>query len=126
MKAPRVEYIELLGKKYPMCFTPAVAEELEEEFGSLNNIGEGLANDGKQMKALNTMVETLMEAGQNYAKIIGLECPEPLPCRAADVIDMTDPDTVAELIQLVSRTISAGSSRQVEAKVKNPEATPDE
>ena len=124
MKEPRIEYIELLGRKYPMCFTPAVTEELEEEFGSLNDIVGGLSNDGKQMKALNTMVDALMAAGRRYAMLIGLECPEPLPCRAADVIDMTDPETIKELMQIVSRTISAGSARQVETK--NPEATPDE
>ena len=119
MKAPRLEYIELIGKNYPMCFTPAVVETLESEFGNLNEITNGLSGEGKQMKTFNSMLDLLIDAGIRYAKIAGIDCPDPLPCRAADLIDMTDPETVQELMQLITRTISAGSSRTVEAKSKN-------
>ena len=32
----KVSYIELLGKKYPLCFSLTAATEMEEAFGGLD------------------------------------------------------------------------------------------
>ena len=122
----RVQYIELLDKKYPLCFSSSAGEDIEREFGNVKKFAEVLGDeDGKPFTALNRALEILMDAGRRYCNVAGLECPEPLPCRPADVLMLSDPETMKATIAVIFATLTGGSERTVEAQIKNPEATPD-
>ena len=114
----KISYIPLLGKDYPLCWSLAVTEKLTDEFGSLESAMDA-AKDGS-IKVICRMLDLLLEAGQNYCKVAGIECPPPLPCRAADVIDVSEPEAVTQ----VFKAMAAGNERKVEVVEKNAAATP--
>lgn len=107
----RISYINLLGKDYPLCFSLAATEKLTEKFGSLEKMQEEMS--ANSVKAIGIVLDILMEAGQRYCKVAGIECPEPLPCRAADIIDLSDPSAVNGIIGAMS------AEREVEVAEKN-------
>ena len=114
----RVNYIELLGEKYPMVFSSKAGEMLTDEFGSLENVKDAVSN-GNQFKAINTILKILIECGRKYCEVMNIECPPPLPCDPGDIIDMSDPDAVSSIFL----TITKGSEREVEVVEKNGAAT---
>lgn len=117
----RLSYIELLGKKHPLCFSLAAAEALDEAFGSIEKLDEeiGSKDVGRIARATNTLLEILMEAGRIYAAALGEELPEKLPCRPADVIDVRDKTVLANAMA----AIRGDTQREVETESKNMEAT---
>ena len=117
----RVSYIELLGEQHPMCFSLAASEELSEKFGSLEKMQKemGSKDISKIAKAFDTILTVLLKAGRIYVSAAGGELPKELPCRPADLIDVTD----GEAVKAIFTAISADTSREVEAKGKNARAT---
>lgn len=117
----KVSYIELLGEKHPLCFSLAAASEVTEAFGGLENMSKSLSLDdiGKAAKAIDAVLTILMRAGRIYVKASGGELPPELPCRPSDLIDVTD----GSAIRAIFETIRTDSDREVEAEVKNGEAT---
>ena len=110
----RLTYIELLGNKYPMCFSLAATEKLTSEFGSLEEMQKALTSDNP-VKAVNIMLKILMDAGRKYCEVAGIEQPPSLPCDPADVIDVSDPSAVS----VIFKAISSSSEREVEVAGKN-------
>lgn len=119
----KVTYIELLGQKHPMCFSLGASEQLDELFGGLENMDAELhsGNVARVARATNTVLEVLLKAGRIYVSATGEDLPPPLPCRPADLIDVTD-KTYGSAIH---NTISGDSAREVETVSKNAEATQD-
>ena len=117
----KVSYIELLGKKYPLCFSLTAATEMEEAFGGLDKLSERLTGGGiaRQAVAVNTALEILLKAGRVYASASGMEVPEPLPCAPADLIDVTD----GEAVRAIFSTVAGDAEREVET-VPNGKAGP--
>lgn len=117
----RVSTIELLGRKYPMCFSLTAATEMDEAFGGLENLSERIGAGGiaQQTAAINRALEILLKAGRVYASASGMEILEPLPCAPADLIDVTDGAAVAAIFS----AISGDAEREVETVPKNGEAT---
>lgn len=117
----QLTYIELLGKKHPLCFSLGAAEELTERFGSIEKLDEeiGSKDVGRIAKATNTLLEILLKAGRIYASAMGEDLPEPLPCRPADVIDVRDKTVLANAMA----AIRGDTKREVETESKNMEAT---
>lgn len=117
----RITYVELLGEQYPLCFSLAASEKLSEIFGSLDNITKELdkGDVASQVKVVDAVLSVLMEAGQTYCKMAHIDCPPPLTCRPADVIDISDPSAVSAIFA----AITSGNKREVEAETKNVEAT---
>jgi hypothetical protein len=116
----KISYINLLGKDYPLCFSLSATEKLTEEFGSMEQMQSAIKDSS--VKSICTILDVLLEAGQKYCKVAGIDCPPPLPCRAGDVIDLSDPEAVTAIFH----AISAGNERTVEAVEKNAVATPKE
>lgn len=118
----KVSYIELLGKKHPMCFSLTAATEMDEAFGGLDSMTDQIREGSlvQQAKAVNKAVEILLKAGRIYASACGMELPDPLPCAPADLIDVTD----GAAVRAIFSTISGDTEREVEAFLKNGEATP--
>lgn len=117
----RLSYIELLGEKHPMCFSLAASEELSEAFGGIENMQKavGAKDIGTVAKAVDTILTALLKAGRIYTAAIGDPLPKELPCRPADLIDVTDKDAITAMFS----AISDGAAREVEAKPKNADAT---
>lgn len=117
----KISYIELVGKKYPLVFSLAASEAISDAFGGFDKMQEGLsgADTGKLAKTVDTVLAILLDAGQKYCKIAGIECPEALPCRPADVIDISDPAAVKAIFSAITNS----NDREVEVASKNAEAT---
>lgn len=94
----------------PVCFSLGAIEALEDEFGSLEAMRQGLV-DGK-VKAINKVVEIMIDAGRAYCKGTGRTCPDPLPCRPADLIDISDSSIVSDLFS----AMTSDSERKVETR----------
>lgn len=114
----KVSYIELLGNKYPLCFSLSAIEEIGETLGDMENLSEMLGSGSvtQQAKSIDKMLTALMNAGRRYCMAVGEVVPDPLPCAVADIIDLTDPSVITSIFS----AISAGKEREVEAQVKNP------
>lgn len=115
----RINYIELLGEKYPMVFSSKAGEMLVEEFGSLDNLKDIMTSDNP-FKAANTILKILTECGRKYCEVMKIDCPPPLPCEPADIIDMSDPNALTTIF----KTIAIGNEREVEVVEKNGVTTP--
>ena len=113
----KLRYIELLGRKYPLCFSLSATEEIIAEFGSTENMGESLAgkDTAAQLKAVDIVLDIMLRAGERYCKAAGLDVPPPLNCRPADVMDISVPSA----IQTIFSVINGDSERTIEAKGKN-------
>lgn len=109
----KLSYVQLGGEKHPVCFSLSAIEEIEDEFGSLDQMREDLTN-GK-IKAINTVLEIMLNAGRAYCVGMGMECPPRLKCRPADLIDVTDSDVVKDIFAV----IGGDSERTVEVRSKN-------
>lgn len=109
----KLSYVQLGGEKHPVCFSLSAIEDIEDEFGSLDQMREDLTN-GK-IKAINTVLEIMLNAGRAYCVGMGMECPPRLKCRPADLIDVTDSDVVKDIFAV----IGGDSERSVEVRSKN-------
>lgn len=119
----KVTYIELAGKKHPLCFSLAVSETLDEAFGGLENMQEELysRNISRISKALDVVLTALMDAGRIYLTACGEgdKLPPRLTCRPADLLDVRD----NSIVNIVLSAIMGDSAREVEAVTKNGGAT---
>ena len=118
----KVNYIELLGENHPLCFSLAAMEEICDAFGSVDGMTAAISSEnfGVKLKAVDTVMDILMRAGRKYCEVAGLDMPErPLPCRAADVIDVSDPSAITAIFG----AIKTDTERTVEAKSKNADTT---
>lgn len=109
----KLSYVQLGGEKHPVCFSLSAIEAIEEEFGSLDNMREGLV--GGKVKAINRVLEIMIDAGRAYCAAMDLKCPPKLKCRPGDLIDITDGDIVKDILG----AMAADGERKIETKGKN-------
>lgn len=118
----RIDYIELLGTKHPVCFSLSAAREIGEHYGGMDKLDASI-KDGdvsKLAEAVDVITEALLKAGRIYDKMRGVELPPKLECRASDIIDVTDADMIAQIFSV----LQTDSKREVEAETsKNAETT---
>lgn len=119
----KVSYIELGGRKHPLCFSLSASAKLSDHFGDLDKMQKELSKKdiGTVARAADIILSVLMEAGRKYAKYIGEELPPALECSPADLIDVTDP----EAIKAIFAAISGDTERNVEVQSKNADAKQD-
>lgn len=117
----RVSYIELCGEKHPLCFSLSATEDIIEEFGSVEAMGDIITGNDMlpRIRAVDTVLTILLRAGRAYCSAMGMEMPAPLRCRPADVIDITSGDAVSAIFD----TMKKDGERSVEAVSKNAEPT---
>lgn len=111
----KLSYVQLGDdkEKRPVCFSLSAIEEIEEKFGGLDKMRDGLTK-GK-VKTITTVLEIMLRAGENYCKGMGIDCPPPLKCRPSDLIDVRDKSVVEQIFA----AISADSERDIELSGKN-------
>lgn len=117
----KVTYVEFLGQKHPLCFSLAASEKILEEFGSMEAMSHAVTGQDvvRKVHAIDQVLQILMQAGRIYVSACGEELPPELPCRPADLIDVTDPKAVTAIFAAVR----SDTERTVEAEAKNGEAT---
>ncbi len=110
----KVNYVQLGdGEKRPVCFSLSAIEELEEEFGSLDAMRQGLVEGS--VKAINRVLEIMLRAGNTYCAAMGMDCPPPLKCRPSDLLDSGDTAIVHDIFAVIRNDTERG----VETKGKN-------
>lgn len=117
----KITYATFLGREYPMVFSLSAAEQIEEKFGGLEGLQAALSTRSfaDMARVVDDAFGILMDAGREYCRVAGLDCPEALPCRPSALIDMSDP----EGLKLIFAAINGDSRREVEVREKNGEAT---
>lgn len=109
----KLSYVQLGGEKHPVCFSLSAIEAIEDKFGSLDAMRDGLSEGS--VKAINSVLEIMLNAGRAYCTGMGMDVPPKLKCRPADLIDVTDSDVVKDIFAV----ISGDSERTVEVRSKN-------
>lgn len=123
----RTAKIEINGKDYLLCFSTRVMRDCAKRYGGLENIG-GVISGDDAMKTLDEsiwLLAQMMAAGAKYAKLEGIETPEPLSYE--DLYDAFGVDDWLSLKAKVMETISEGTRREIETEPeegKNAKATP--
>lgn len=123
----RTAKITLNGEDHLLCFSARVVRNCTERYGAIEGINAALSTDDT-VKALDEsmwMLSQMMEAGARYARMNGIENPEPLDVDGLyDCCDMND---FAGLRGKIMETISNGQRATVEAEPpKNVGATREE
>ena len=110
----KLSYIQLgQGEKRPVCFSLSAIEDIEDAFGGLDAMQKALS-EGK-VKAINKVLEIMLRAGEAYCRGMGIDCPPPLKCRPADLIDVTDNTVVTQIFE----AITGDTERSIETQGKN-------
>lgn len=109
-----IRYIDMMGKR-PLVFNNYAGKRIEDEFGSVEKLGDKLAE--KPFGTINALLMILMDAGRKYCEVMKIDCPEPLPCEPGDLIDITDHEGYLAISKLCMEVISG--EREVEVSEKN-------
>lgn len=103
------------GKDRLLCFSTRVIRDVVDRFGDVSKINDAL-NDEDKCKALDNAVwllSRMMDAGGRYARLNGIENPEPLSYE--DLYDSLDIGDFTRLRQKIQETIVNGNQRTVDA-----------
>lgn len=116
----KVHYIELLGKKHPLCFSLAAAEELDAHFGGLDKMADELVSKDIKCvaKATDKVLTVMLAAGRVYAGALGEELPPAIPCKPSDLLDPRE----GRAISAIFAAVKGDSARKVQTQ-GNAEAT---
>ena len=110
----RVGEIEVLGAKYPMCFSTRVVANVCKKFGSLDGLDAALASEdaGALLESTFWLISELSRAGSRYKEFLGENAPKPLD--EDTLYTVFGIDDIARLRVDVYSTISVGAKREVE------------
>ena len=110
----KLSYLTIGEEKYPICFSSATIEDIQDEFGGLTEWQEALQT-GK-LKVYTKTIEIFMNAGREYCITSGIECPPPLTGRISARIDM---EGIQDCMAKVMECMAKDSERSVEVRSKN-------
>lgn len=120
----RTSTITINGKEHLLCFSARVIRACTERYGDVSGLGDAL-DDPDKGKALDEAVWILaqmMDAGARYAKLNGLDNPEPLS--ADQIYDTSDLGDFFAIRKRVVATVTQGRATHVEVEPpKNAGAT---
>lgn len=103
------------GTERLLCFSTRVIRDVVDRFGDVSKINDAL-NDKDKCRALDNAVwllSKMMDAGGRYARLNGIENPEPLSYE--DLYDSLDIGDFTRLRQKIQETIVNGNQRTVDA-----------
>lgn len=107
------------GREYLLCFSGRVIRNVTERFGSLPAMYEAFSQD-EQEKSLDAAVWVLsqmIQAGDRYAKLNGLENPGKLSFD--DLYDLFDINDFTGIYSKIKETIRSGKQQTVTAVPDN-------
>lgn len=70
MEDKRTTYIDLYGKRYPLCFTVSAQERVSQTFGGMDKMAERMADDSAALDATVTLIQILMCGGRDRVKAL--------------------------------------------------------
>nr|DAU25779.1 MAG TPA: tail assembly chaperone protein [Caudoviricetes sp.] len=108
--------ITLNGKRFFLCFSVRVMRACTERYGNLEKISQALTA-GTEAQRLDESIWLLcqmLDGGNRYAKLEGLENPEPYGLE--DLYDVIGVDDLAQLNTQMMAAIQLGVSREVETQ----------
>ena len=108
------------GREYLLCFSGRVIRNVTEKFGSLPAMYEAFSQD-EQEKSLDAAVWVLsqmIQAGDRYAKLNGLENPGKLSFD--DLYDLFDINDFTGIYSKIKETIRSGKQQTVTAVPDTP------
>lgn len=121
----RTARITIDGAEHLLCFSARVVRACTERYGEMGGMDEALTS-GSPVQAMDEavwMIATMMDAGDRYAKLNGLDNPPPLT--AEELLDVCDLGDFTQLTSKITETITNGKTPTVEAEpAKNAKATP--
>ena len=109
-----IHYFEIAGVKRPVVFSMRAVKNIQDAFGGMEKMSEGVID--RDIGIVSRVLEILLDAGQAYCEGTGTECPPPLKCPPADIMDISETQAAVEMIFEV---IKADSERTVEVSSKN-------
>lgn len=120
----RTGKIEINKKEYLLCFSARVIRACSKRYGAVDKIWEALS-EGEEPEQLDEsfwLLSTMMDAGARYAKLEGIENPEPLSFD--NLYDLSDLLDLSAAKERIFETIAEGNKREVEVEPdrKNAEA----
>ena len=121
----RTAKIEIDGREHLLCFSARAVRACTERYGGMEMIGDALTEGGpvKTLDEAVWLIATLMDAGDRYAKLNGIDNPPPLS--ADDMMDVCDLADFAAFKDKIAETITNGRAATVEAEPpKNAGAAP--
>ncbi len=127
----RIEYVDLLGKQYPLCFTISAQEQVNKEFGGLSQMFDAIKKDSDAAApVMITLLHILMIGGAARTKALAWmsdETPDlpKLPSKD-DLKDLMTIGEIAAIKEHIFRTIRRSMERTVEVAPdsrKNGETT---
>lgn len=112
----RTGKIKVNGKEYLLCFSARVVRSCAKRYGSVEKINEALSTgtEADIMDESFWMLAEMMDAGARYAKLEGLECPEPLS--VDDLYDTCSMEDIISMKERIFETVSNGNERNVETE----------
>lgn len=122
----RISNIKIGNRDYPMCFSVAVMKQVNERFGSLEEMQSALMNTGNTLNAMEDVIwllYTMIRSAIKYQQLEGvMDIPE-LPDYETFpyICDISD---LANLKSAIMGTISSSSEASVSVEApKNAETT---
>lgn len=122
----KITKINILGEDRPLGYSVQVACDAEEKFGDAGGIFKLMkeAPLKAKMDGLFWLLEAMLKAGKDYARLIDEYSPEPLT--REELMQLYGLEDVGELTRSVMDAVTAGVRREVEAEPpKNSEAAPE-
>nr|DAJ90236.1 MAG TPA: tail assembly chaperone protein [Bacteriophage sp.] len=114
--------IKIKETEYITCFSTRVLIAIEEREGDSTEGLKRILNDSK-LDDLFWLLAQLIDAGARYAKMEGLNNPEPLT--KDELIDMIGVDEYPSIFGEITQTVISGNTPNIETKpLKNAETTP--
>lgn len=122
----RTAKISIDGRERLLCFSTRVMRACTERYGGVEKIDDVLSpNDpARALDETIWLMAAMMDAGARYARLNGLDNPEPLSFD--DLYDATGIDDLTGLKGKIAETITNGRTPTLDAvPPKNGAATPD-
>ena len=110
----KTSYIKLGEAEYPVCFSADAIEAIEEAFGGYQKWLEQLQSGS--VKVYNKTIQIFVDAGLEYCKTAGRDCPPPLKGRPSAIVGLDD---LPGIMDTILKCVHDDSERTVEVRSKN-------
>ena len=112
----RTAKLTLDGVEHLLCFSARTVRAVSERYGGLDKMSDAFAgyDTAKTLDEALWMLSAMMDAGDRYAKLSGLENPPPVSYE--DMYDLCGMDDMENLKDKVFETIANSKSTTVEVE----------
>lgn len=117
----RISHVCIKGQEYPICFSTRVVISCEERAGGIDAELKKISEENS-LKEMFWLLSEMLKAGVRYAKLEGLETPEPPGYE--QLIDIVGIDEYQSMFSAVVDATTKGMQRKIEVEEeKNAKTT---